>query len=114
MKNYFLSIAFIALIIPFATAQDQQKGELTLTSSIVCEMCKNTIEEGLAYTEGVKTARVDVENNEIYVKYKPKKITEKEVKEAINELGYVAGDMKPSKKQYATLHGCCKMDGVCE
>jgi copper chaperone CopZ len=107
-----LSIAFIALLVPFATAQDQEKGEITLKSSIVCEMCKATIEEGLAYTKGVKTTRVDVRNNEIYVKYKPKKITEKEVKEAINELGYVAGDMKPTREQYNDLHGCCKAEGV--
>ncbi len=89
-------------------------GELLVSSSIVCEMCKNTIEEGLAYVDGIKSARVDVKDNLIMVKYKPKKITEEEVKTKITELGYVAGDMKPTKEAYDKLHGCCKKDGVCE
>lgn len=91
-----------------------QKEELTLKSSIVCEMCKETIEEGLAYTKGVKSARVDVAQNEIHVVYKPKKISESELKDAINELGYVAGDSKPTREQYDRLHHCCKAEGACE
>ena len=58
--------------------------------------------------------KVDVEKNEIYVKYNDAKISEMDIKKAINKLGYVAGDMKPAKEDYDKLHGCCKAEGVCD
>ena len=103
----------IMMIVSPARAEGSTK-EIKIKSSIVCEMCKETIEEGLAYTKGIKTVKVDVENNEIYVKYKEDKISEVEIKKAINKLGYVADDMKPTKEAYDSLHACCKADGVCE
>jgi len=105
--------AFLLMIVSPAMADGSTK-EIKIKSSIVCEMCKDTIEEGLAYTKGIKTVKVDVENNEIYVKYKDNKITELEIKKAINKLGYVADDMKPTKEAYDSLHECCKAGGVCE
>lgn len=118
MKNLIIILmTFGTMMMASATSQAQVtsgNGVMVLKSSIVCGMCKDTIEEGLAYQKGVKSAFVDVEENTITVYYKPKKISEKEVKEAINELGYVAGDMKPTKAQYDKLHGCCKAGGVCD
>ncbi len=114
--KYLMSAFLLFAGFSFAQAQidaqptDTVNGEMTVSSSIVCMMCKNTIEKGIAYEKGVKTVRVDVDANEIFVKYNPKKTTEKEVKQAINNLGYVADDMKPSKEAYDNLHGCCKAD----
>lgn len=112
MKKIALVIALAALV--FNASAIGNTEEVTLKSSIVCEMCKNTIEEGLAYTSGIKTVRVDVENNEIYIKYNSSKITLEKIKDEINEMGYVAGDQKPTRKQYDSLHGCCKKEGVCD
>lgn len=95
-----------------ANAQPDESGDIVISSSTVCEMCKNTIEKDLAYASGVKTARVDVENNEIHVKYNPKKIKALDIKKRINELGYVADDMKPTAEQYDRLHHCCRAPGV--
>lgn len=118
MKNLVIILmTFGTMLMASMTSQAQVtsgNGVMVLKSSIVCGMCKDTIEKGLAYEKGVKSAFVDVDENTITVHYKPKKISEKEVKEAINKLGYVAGDMKPTQAQYDTLHGCCKADGVCE
>lgn len=77
-------------------------------------MCKATIEDGLAYVDGIKSAKVDVDANKITVKYKSNVISEKEVKEKINSLGYKADDMKPTQAQYDALHECCKQGAVCE
>ncbi|MCA1751499.1 MAG: cation transporter, partial [Flavobacteriales bacterium] len=79
-----------------ANAQPDESGEIVISSSTVCEMCKNTIEKDLAYASGVKTARVDIEKNEIHVKYNPDKIKALDIRKRINELGYVADDMKPT------------------
>lgn len=110
-----LSAVFALIFMTVNTARaDVSTKEIRIKSSIVCEMCKETIEEGLAYKKGIKTVKVDVENNEIYVKYKDDKITELEIKKAINKLGYVADDMKPTKEAYDALHDCCKAGGVCD
>ncbi len=114
--KYLMSAFLLFAGLSFAQAQtetvptDTASGEMTVSSSIVCMMCKNTIEKGMAYEKGVKTVQVDVDANEIFVKYNPKKTTETELKQAINKLGYVADDMKPSKEAYDNLHGCCKAD----
>ncbi len=109
-----LALLLMVFGISLSTYASGGNVEMEVSSSIVCGMCKNTIEKGLAYTEGIKTVRVDVKANKIYVKYNDSKITEQEVKEAITKLGYVADDMKPTKEAYDALHGCCKADGVCE
>ena len=98
----------------FALHAEAQRGEITLESSVVCGMCKETIEEGLAYTKGIRSSRVDVDKNQITVVYNEKRITVDGIKEAINGLGYVAGDSKPTREEYETLHECCRADGVCE
>lgn len=110
MKYLIASILFIITL----TAANAQKQDLTIKSSIVCEMCKETIEDGLAYVDGIKSARVDVDAREITVKYQSKKISEEEVKTAITNLGYAAGDMPPNKEAYEGLHGCCKKGGTCD
>lgn len=110
-----IGIILITMLASFSTLKAQSgSGVITMKSSIVCGMCKDTIEKGMAYKKGVKSTFVNVEENTITVHYKPKKITEKEIKQAINDLGYVAGDMKPSKEAYDKLHGCCKAGGVCD
>lgn len=106
-----LAILFMGLS-SFELAKDAK--ELTVKSSVVCEMCKDKIEGELAYTKGVKVVKVDVDKNEIYVKYNEDKISELDIKKAINKLGYVADDMKPTKEAYDSLHGCCKAGGVCD
>ena len=90
-----------------------EPGELTVKSSIVCDMCKTTIEEGLAYEKGIKRVAVDVSENTIFVKYNEKKLSEDEVKKLIAGLGYAADDVKPVQEAYDNLHGCCKMPGAC-
>lgn len=112
MKKIALVIALATLVINASAIGNTE--EVTLKSSIVCEMCKNTIEKGLVYTPGIKVIRVDVEKNEIFIKYKSSKISLEEIKDEINEMGYVAGDQKPTREQYAGLHECCKKEGVCD
>ena len=53
-----------------------EPGELTVKSSIVCDMCKTTIEEGLAYEYGIKRVAVNVLEYTLFVKYNDKKLIE--------------------------------------
>lgn len=111
MKNLIMLTASV-LIAFSALAQNEESGDIVISSSTVCEMCKNTIEKDLAFAKGVKSARVDFEKSEVHVKYNPKKITAKDIKKRMNELGYVADDMKPTPEQYDRLHHCCRAPGV--
>jgi len=110
MKTIQLIFVFALLAIG-VSANDP--GEITVKSSVVCEMCKETIEEGLAYEKGIKRVFVDVEENTIYVKFNEKKLSEGEIKKKITELGYAADDMKPVKEAYDKLHACCQKPGAC-
>lgn len=109
--KYLIAIALFTLTFSTAWAQ---KEELVVKSTIVCQMCKTTIEEGLAYEKGIKSARVDVDAKEITIKYKANQISEQEVKTAITELGYAAGDIPAKKEAYDKLHSCCKAGGGCD
>ena len=106
-------IASIFLIFTFLTAS-AQKGEIVVSSTIICEMCKDNIENGLAYIDGIKSARVDVDKKTITVKYKAKKISEEEVKQAISKTGYAADDVPANQEAYDKLHSCCKKAGHCD
>lgn len=112
MKIIGMLIMALTMVLPMKA--EKGTSELKVKSSIVCEMCKDKIEKGLVYTKGIKSVKVDVEGNEISVKYDENKISELEIKQAITKLGYVAGDMKPAKEDYDKLHGCCKAGGVCD
>src|SRR5690554_3222624 len=106
-------IASIFFVFTFLTAT-AQKGELVVNSTVICNMCKDNIENGLAYVDGIRSTKVDVENNTITVKYRAKKISEEEVKEEISKIGYAADDVPANPEAYDKLHACCKKGGGCD
>lgn len=114
LMKYLLSLALLLGTFSFAEAQttETESGDITITSSTVCQMCKATIEKDLAYAKGVKSARVDIDANTVHVRYNPDKIKAAEIRDRINELGYVADDQKPTAEQYDRLHHCCRAPGV--
>ncbi len=108
-----IKLLFVVLLLSGAVMANNP-GEITVKSSVVCEMCKKTIEEGLAFEKGVKQVRVDVEASTVYVKFNEKHLNADQVKTLISNLGYAADDVLPNKEAYDNLHGCCKKEGACE
>lgn len=53
-----------------------------------CDHCKNTIESALAKINGVRTAEVDLDKNEVRVDYDDNKVSMQEMKDAIEDQGY--------------------------
>ena len=108
MKNLIIIITAVLL----ANVAIAQKGVETvkLQTSAVCEMCKETIENQLAFTKGVTAAKLDLESFVVTVSYKSKKTTVSDLKKAINAVGYDADESKPSKEEYEKLHHCCRKD----
>jgi copper chaperone CopZ len=81
-----------------------------IQTSAVCDMCKETIENQLAFTKGVTAAELDVKTAIVTVSYKTNKTTIEDIRAAINEVGYDADDSPAEKKAYDNLHHCCQKD----
>ncbi|MGW9856367.1 copper chaperone [Staphylococcus hominis] len=53
-----------------------------------CDHCKNTIESALAKINGVRTAEVDLDKNEVRVDYNDELVSMKELHDTIEDQGY--------------------------
>ncbi|MCH2225422.1 MAG: cation transporter [Crocinitomicaceae bacterium] len=103
-----ISLAFTS----FGFSQEVKK---TMTSKIltsaICGDCEERIEGSLNYMKGIVFAELDLDTKVVTVKYKTKKVSLKEVKKAITEIGYDADDMKANAKALNALPSCCKPNG---
>lgn len=102
-------IAFITL--GSITAIGQTK-EVVIHTSAECGSCKKRIEEKLNYTSGIRFAELDVPSKNLTVKYTEKKITLKEIKHILSELGYDADEVKANPESVEKLPECCKPGGM--
>ncbi len=103
----------VAILILSATtlkAQDSTITELKVKTSAVCGMCKETIEEALAFEKGVKKSNLDGKSQIVTVTYNSKKTTPEKIRLAISNAGYDADDLPANPKAYKKLSACCKKD----
>lgn len=113
LKNLLSGAA--AVLILFTTslkAQDSTIVELKVKTSSVCGMCKETIEEALAFEKGVKKSNLDVKSQIVTVTYNSKKTTPEKIRFAISNSGYDADDVPANPKAYNKLSDCCKKHNV--
>jgi copper chaperone CopZ len=113
MKKIFLiTLIFAGLVSQPLKAQktNDKTAELTISTSAVCHMCVNTIEKSFAFEKGVKSSKVNLENNTVTVVYRTDKTTADEVKVALTKYGYQADDLPADQKAYEKLHECCQSD----
>lgn len=107
-----LSMVLVAVTLSVAAQSEKKFKEIKIESSVVCNMCKERIETGIAYESGVKDVSVDLEKKEVTVKYNPSKITPDEIRKAISKLGHDADDVEADPKAYSKLPACCKKDAA--
>jgi mercuric ion binding protein len=91
-------------------SQDKKNAEIKIKTSAVCSMCKDRIEQGLAFEKGIKDVSLDVETKIATVKYNPAKTTPDEIRKAISKLGYDADTVAADKTAYDKLPKCCKKE----
>ncbi|WP_210465484.1 heavy-metal-associated domain-containing protein [Rufibacter roseolus] len=112
LKIWMLSLMLTGLA-SFSFAQSGGKAEeVKIKTSAVCDMCKATIEKGLAYEKGVNKATLDVDSKVLTVSYNGQKTSLEKIRKAVNDLGYDADDTKATPRAYDRLDGCCKKDAV--
>ena len=103
----FLILTFTVLSISLSA----QKVKYQKTNFLVsgnCEMCKTKIESASKSVEGVKTARWNVVNGTMKLKFNPNIITLEEIHQAIADIGYDTEKIKAEDEVYDKLHYCCK------
>lgn len=83
--------------------------ELSIKSSVICEMCKKKVEKALAF-KGVEKSSVDLKTKIITVSYDPQQTTPEQIKSAISKAGYDADEVKADPKAYKKLNKCCKKE----
>ena len=106
-KTLFLLLILFAFLQGFGQKTDNKPITTTFWVAGVCGMCEKTIEATLD-TKGVLQADFSLTNNMLTVTYKPKKITESQLHQLLNEAGYDTEKSTCTEEQYARVHGCCK------
>ena len=103
-RNIFLVILFLGLM-PGLFAQSKVADTIQVDG--VCEMCKKRIEQALE-VKGIWVAEWNIETKQLYVVYKPKKITKEEIGALLAAVGHDNEITKASDAAYEAIHGCCK------
>ena len=103
-----ISLTFTALLVLSLMAAGPKSETIRIKTSSQCDMCKERIEEVLAFERGVKSSELDLETQVVTVTYKAGKTTPEKIRKAISKVGYDADDVPADEKAYKKLPACCK------
>ena len=103
MKNLLLITFLFTSSILFS-----QTIEVEIKSSIQCEMCSENITDALSLLKGVKSIKINLEDQLIKVKYNSKKMNVEKIEESITKIGYDANNRKANQEVYQNLPYCCQ------
>ena len=112
MKS-FKNIILIFSLICFTASVSAQKPKYQKEDFKVwgkCEMCQTTIEKAVKSIEGIKTAKWNMLNGKMKVKFNPEKTTLEQIHKAIAGVGYDTELFKATDESYNNLHFCCKYE----
>lgn len=115
MKTTVITMLILLIGMSGAYARETEKKkvkEIEIKTSAVCSMCKDRIEEYMAYEKGVKEAILDLETKVLTIKYKTQRTTPDELRKAVTKIGYDADDLEADPKAYEKLPACCKKDAT--
>lgn len=112
IKLMMLTLLF-AFIAGGLNAQEggPKKKTVTIKTNTVCGDCKERIESTLNYEKGIIYAELNVEKQEVEVKYNSKKTSLDNIRKKITEIGYSADDMEPVIEAQQSLPACCQPGG---
>ncbi len=111
-KILYLSVLFSGFFVYSRAQQPVRKGALeTATISVPtvqCDECKDRIERYLTREDGVTMVKVDYKKKTCKVTYYWDRTTIENIKTAIANIGYDAGDVTADAEAYKKLPTCCK------
>jgi periplasmic mercuric ion binding protein len=113
-KSIIAILAFVTISLgAFAQQKTPTKDEfktITIKTSAMCDMCKETLEKAMAYEKGVKESSLDVDSKVLTVTYNANKTSPEKIKLAVTKAGYDADEMPADTRAYDNLDACCKKD----
>lgn len=110
-KILSLLVLLIAVVTSNAQTPVRKGGQETVTISVPtvqCEQCKDRIERYLTREDGVLTVKVDYKKKTCKVSYLWDRNNVENIKTAIANVGYDAGDVTADPEAYKKLPDCCK------
>lgn len=111
-KILSLSLFFSLLIIYSRAQQPVRKGALETVTinvpTVQCDECKDRIEKYLTREDGITVVKVDYKKKTCKVTYYWDRTTVENIKTAIANTGYDAGDVAADAEAYKKLPTCCK------
>lgn len=96
-KNVMWMAILLFGLVTSAMAKDNKKQTVTYLVSMTCENCQQRIESNIAFEKGVTGLKVDLPAKTVTIEYRADKTSPKELKAAIQKLGFTAMPLK--KKQ---------------
>jgi copper chaperone CopZ len=108
MKMRTTAVIIMILAVTGVFGQEGKFAEIKIKTSSQCDMCKERIEETLAFERGVKKSELDLETQIVTVEYRKNKTSPEKIRKAISKAGYDADDVAADKKAYSKLPACCK------
>lgn len=108
MQKRLLTILLMTIPFVVAIAQGSGVSEIKIKTSAQCGMCKDAIEETLAFERGVKKSNLDLKTKIVTVEYDARRTNPEKIKKAISRIGYDADEVPADKKAYEKLAPCCK------
>jgi copper chaperone CopZ len=113
MKKILSLSLFFSLFIIYGRAQQPvRKGALETVTinvpTVQCDECKDRIEKYLTREDGITVAKVDYKKKTCKVTYYWDRTTVENIKTAIANIGYDAGDVAADAEAYKKLPTCCK------
>ena len=111
VKSIFPIITFLLLS---AFVYGQKAETVTLKVPGVCNMCKARIETTTYDVSGVKSAKWDLDSEELTAVINPKKTSRQKIAEALAAAGYRSELAEADPKAYQNLPACCQYDSGIE
>jgi periplasmic mercuric ion binding protein len=112
MKTLLITIALLSVAGTTWGQKTPKTQTIVIHTSAECEQCEERLENGLNFTKGVSFAELNLETQDITVKYSTKKMTPEKLRSIINELGYDADETKAKPEAQGNLPSCCKPGGM--
>ncbi|MDR3235174.1 MAG: cation transporter [Prevotellaceae bacterium] len=112
LKKIIIMAVVAAATVSGAQAQDKKEAakgiaEVTFNvSTMHGDHCKKRIENTVAFEKGVTDLKVNLADNQVWIKYNTKKTDKEKLQKAFEKLGYTAEEAEPKTKEeekYITL-----------
>lgn len=108
MKRNIIIAIFAIMLLSINLKAEENLTVSVIKSPVWCEMCDATLQKGLKKLPAVQEVLVDLEKQEVTVKYDESKSSLDKIRRAISKLGYDADDVPADKTAYKKLPNCCK------